>query len=105
PNSSGVNDPKLTEMIGLQRRTLDAAKRRDIIWDIQRYLAEQVYYLYGPSARVVAAWAPHVRNFTPLRPCRRRGGAPRAELRAQPWQRLRGPSHGGVARPMSLPAR
>jgi peptide/nickel transport system substrate-binding protein len=65
PNSSGVNDSKLTEMIGLQRRTLDAAKRRDIIWDIQRYLAEQVYYLYGPSARVVAAWEPHVRNFAP----------------------------------------
>ena len=65
PNSSGVNDPKLTEMIGLQRRTLDPAKRRDIIWDIQRHLAEQVYYLYGPSARVVAAWEPHVRNFAP----------------------------------------
>jgi len=65
PNSSGVNDPKLTEMIGLQRRTPDAVKRRDIIWDIQRYLAEQVYYLYGPSARVVAAWEPHVRNFAP----------------------------------------
>jgi len=65
PNSSGVNDPKLTEMIRVQRRTLDAAKRRDVIWDIQRYLAEQVYYFYGPSARVVAAWEPHVRNFAP----------------------------------------
>jgi peptide/nickel transport system substrate-binding protein len=64
-NSSGVNDPKLTDMIRLQRRTLDPAKRRDIIWDIQRYLAEQVYYLYGPSSRVVAAWEPHVRNFAP----------------------------------------
>jgi peptide/nickel transport system substrate-binding protein len=64
-NSSGVNDPKLTEMIRLQRRTLDVAKRRDVIWDIQRYLAEQVYYIYGPSARVVAAWEPHVRNFGP----------------------------------------
>jgi peptide/nickel transport system substrate-binding protein len=65
PNSSGVNDPKLTEMIRLQRRTLDAARRRDILWDIQRYLAEQVYYLYGPAARVVSAWEPHVRNFAP----------------------------------------
>ena len=65
PNSSGVNDPKLTEMIRLQRRTLDVARRRDIIWDIQRYLAEQVYYLWGPSGRVVAAWEPHVRNFAP----------------------------------------
>jgi peptide/nickel transport system substrate-binding protein len=28
-NSAGVNDPKLTEMIQLQRRTFDVAKRRD----------------------------------------------------------------------------
>jgi ABC-type transport system substrate-binding protein len=65
PNSSGVNDPKLTEMIRLQRRTFDPARRRDVVWDIQRYLAEQVYYVYGPSARVVAAWEPYVRNFAP----------------------------------------
>jgi len=52
-------------MIKLQRRTLDAAKRRDVIWGIQRYLAERVYHFYGPSARVVAAWEPHVRNFAP----------------------------------------
>ncbi len=65
PNASGVDDPKLTEMIRLQRRTFDAAKRREILWDIQRYLAEQVYYLYGPAARVVAAWDAHVRNFAP----------------------------------------
>ena len=60
-----MNDPKLTEMIRLQRRTFNAAKRRDILWDIQRHLAEQVYYLYGPSARIVAAWDAHVRNFAP----------------------------------------
>jgi peptide/nickel transport system substrate-binding protein len=64
-NASGVNDPKLTEMIRLQRRTFDLARRRDIVWDIQRHLAEQVYYVYGPSARVVAAWEGHVRNFAP----------------------------------------
>ena len=64
-NSSGVDDPKLTEMIRLQRRTHDVRRRRDILWDIQRYLAEQVYYLYGPSGRVVAAWEPYVRNFAP----------------------------------------
>ena len=65
PNSSGVNDPKLTEMIRLQRRTFDAAKRREVLYDIQRYLAEQVYYVYGPSARVVAGWEPYVRNYAP----------------------------------------
>jgi peptide/nickel transport system substrate-binding protein len=64
-NASGVDDPRLTEMIGLQRRTLDPARRRDIVHDIQRYLAEQVYYVYGHSDRVVAAWEPHVRSFAP----------------------------------------
>ena len=65
PNSSGVNDPKLTEMIRAQRRTFDAARRRDIVWDIQRHCAEQAYYVYGPAARVVAGWEPYVRNYAP----------------------------------------
>jgi peptide/nickel transport system substrate-binding protein len=64
-NASGVNDPRLTEMIRLQRRTFDVAKRRDIVHDIQRYLAEQVYYLYGPSINAVSAWEPYVKNFAP----------------------------------------
>jgi len=64
-NASGVDDPKLTEMLRLQRRTLDVAKRREIVYDIQRYLAEQVYYSYGPSVSTVSAWEPYVRNFAP----------------------------------------
>jgi peptide/nickel transport system substrate-binding protein len=64
-NASGVDDPKLTEMIRLQRRTLDTARRREIVFDIQRYLAEQVYYAYGPSVSTVAAWDPRVQNFAP----------------------------------------
>ena len=65
-NLAGVSDPKLTEMIQLQRRTFDVAKRREIVYDIQRYLAEQVYYLYpSPSAKVVGAWEPYVKNYMP----------------------------------------
>jgi len=64
-NASGVDDPKLTEMIRLQRRTLDVARRREIVYDIQRHLAEQVYYAYGPSVSTVAAWDPRVKNFAP----------------------------------------
>ena len=65
-NTAGVNDPKLNEMIRLQRRTFDVAKRREIIYDIQRYLAQQVYYLYtSPSAKVVGVWEPYVKNFMP----------------------------------------
>jgi peptide/nickel transport system substrate-binding protein len=64
-NGSGVNDAKLTEMIRLPRRTFDAARRREIVYDIQRYLSTQVYHLYGPSVNVVAAWEPYVKNFAP----------------------------------------
>jgi peptide/nickel transport system substrate-binding protein len=64
-NLSGVNDPRLTEMIRLQRRVFDVARRRDILWDIQRYAAEQGYFGVNGSARVVTAWDAHVRNFGP----------------------------------------
>ncbi len=64
-NSSGVNDPKLTEMIKLQRRTFDDKKRREILFDIQRYASQQVYYGFGPSVSAVGAWMPYVKNFGP----------------------------------------
>ena len=64
-NVGGVNDAKLTEMIGLERRTFDARRRREILWDTQRYLSQKAYYLYGPSFSVVVAWDASVRNFAP----------------------------------------
>jgi peptide/nickel transport system substrate-binding protein len=64
-NASGVNDPKLTEMIKLQRRTFNAAKRREIIYDIQRYVSQHVYVIYGPSVMPVVAWESYVKNFGP----------------------------------------
>ena len=64
-NSSGVNDPKLTEMIKLQRRTFDDKKRRDILYDIQRLVSQQVYYGFGASVSAVGAWMPYVKNFGP----------------------------------------
>ena len=64
-NASGVNDPKLTDMIKLQRRTFDDKKRREIVYDIQRYASQQVYYGYGPSVSAVGAWMPYVKNFGP----------------------------------------
>src|SRR5437879_12899217 len=64
-NSSGVNDPKLTEMIKQQRRAFKDNARRDIVYDIQRYCSQQVYYACGPSASVVAAWMPNIMDFGP----------------------------------------
>jgi len=64
-NILGVHDGKLTEMIRLQRRTFDVAKRRDIIWEVQRYVAEEGYFGVNGSARVVSAWDAPVKNFMP----------------------------------------
>ena len=64
-NASGANDPKLTEMIKRQRRTFKDSARRDIVYDIQRYCSQQVYYACGPSPSVVAAWMPYVMDFGP----------------------------------------
>src|SRR5262249_56166159 len=64
-NVAGVNDSKLTEMVKRQRRTFKDSARRDIVYDIQRYCAQQVYYACGPSPSVVAAWLPYVIDFGP----------------------------------------
>ncbi len=36
-------------MLVRQRRTFDVAKRREVIFEIQRYLAKQQYYVQMPS--------------------------------------------------------
>jgi peptide/nickel transport system substrate-binding protein len=64
-NTLGVNDPKLTDMIKLQRRTFDVARRKQIVYDIQRYLAEQAYAGANGSFKVVSAWDAHVKNYMP----------------------------------------
>ena len=64
-NVLNVNDPKLVDMINLQRRTFDVAKRKQIVFDIQRYLAEQAYAGADGSVKVVSAWDSHVKNFMP----------------------------------------
>src|SRR5437588_8802926 len=65
-NHAGVNDPKLTAMIEQQRRTLDRAERKKLIVDIQRYLAEQMYYAPGAAYYYTAAYTPRVRDFYPV---------------------------------------
>jgi peptide/nickel transport system substrate-binding protein len=64
-NVWNVNDPKLTDMIHLQRRTFDVARRRQIVYDIQRYLAEQAYFGANGSVKVMSAWEPYIKNYMP----------------------------------------
>ena len=64
-NVSMVNDPVVGDMLVRQRRTLDPAKRREIIFDIQRYLAKQQYYVQLASAVYVAVWDRALKNYGP----------------------------------------
>jgi ABC-type transport system substrate-binding protein len=65
-NHAGVNDPKLTAMIEQQARTLDRATRKAQINDIQRYLAEQMYYPPATAGIATVGQAPYVRDFYPI---------------------------------------
>jgi ABC-type transport system substrate-binding protein len=64
-NSSQVNDAKLTAMLKEQMRTRDLEARRKLIFDIQRYAAEQQYYVYLYCAGITGSWAPYVKNYAP----------------------------------------
>lgn len=42
-NYSGVNDPKVDDLFARIRRELDPVKRKDLLWEYQRYMWEMVY--------------------------------------------------------------
>jgi peptide/nickel transport system substrate-binding protein len=65
-NHAAVNDDKLTEMIEKQMRTVDRADRKKQILDIQRYLAEQMYYPPSTASMTSFGLAPWVRDFYPI---------------------------------------
>jgi peptide/nickel transport system substrate-binding protein len=64
-NQSHINDPVVADMLVRQRRTFDPAKRREIIYDIQRHLAKQQYYVQMPSGVYVAVWEGALKNYGP----------------------------------------
>ncbi len=64
-NLSHVNDPKLTAMLKEQRRTKDLEARKKLIFDIQRYAAEQQYYVYTNAVMITVSWQPYVKNYAP----------------------------------------
>ena len=64
-NSGHVNDPKLTAMVKKQRHTKELEARKKLIVDIQRYAAEQQYYVYLNTVMVTGSWQPYVKNYAP----------------------------------------
>jgi peptide/nickel transport system substrate-binding protein len=64
-NQSHINDPVVADMLVRQRRTFDSAKRREVIFDIQRHLAKQQYYVQVASGVYIAVWEGAVKNYGP----------------------------------------
>jgi peptide/nickel transport system substrate-binding protein len=64
-NTGHVNDATITAMLKKQRRTKDLAARKKLIYDIQRYAAEQQYYVYLHSSMTTGSWQPYVKNYAP----------------------------------------
>lgn len=52
-------------MIERQMKTLDRAERKKQMIDIQRYLADQMYYAMHAAPMRTAALSPIVRDFLP----------------------------------------
>ena len=64
-NQSHINDPVVADMLVRQRRTHDVAKRREVIFEIQRHLAKQQYYVQLASAIQIAVWESSLKNYAP----------------------------------------
>ena len=64
-NQSHVNDPALADMILTSNKIFDEKKRRQQLYEIQKYIAKQVYYIRGYSAVYIAALDPALQNFGP----------------------------------------
>jgi peptide/nickel transport system substrate-binding protein len=64
-NQSHIKDPVLADMLVRQRRTFDVPKRRELINEIQRYLAKQQYYITTNSGVYVAVWDGALQNYGP----------------------------------------
>lgn len=64
-NMGHVNDPKLLAMLQEQRRIQDKAARKKLIFDIQRYIATQQFYVFLTSGMITGTWQPYVKNYGP----------------------------------------
>jgi ABC-type transport system substrate-binding protein len=64
-NRSHVNDPKMIEMAKQLRLTEALEARKQLVFDMQRYAAEQRYYIYLYSVMVTGSWQLYVKNYAP----------------------------------------
>jgi peptide/nickel transport system substrate-binding protein len=62
-NRGHIKDPKLAAMVKEQRQIKDREARKQLIFDIQRYAAEQQYYIYLASLIITSSWQPYMKNY------------------------------------------
>jgi peptide/nickel transport system substrate-binding protein len=62
-NQSRVADAELSKMLTAQRREMDPRKRKQMVDDIQRYLADKAYYVYVPQWPQYVAHPAYVKGF------------------------------------------
>jgi peptide/nickel transport system substrate-binding protein len=62
-NRSHVADAELNKMLIAQRREPDVKKRKEMVDDIQRYLADKAYYVYVPTSPQYVSHPPYVKGF------------------------------------------
>jgi peptide/nickel transport system substrate-binding protein len=64
-NSSGISDPKLDEMLEEQRTILDREKRKEKIYEIQRYILENVVTSVAVTPIGQTLYQPYVKDVYP----------------------------------------
>jgi peptide/nickel transport system substrate-binding protein len=62
-NRSHVTDTELDRLLVAQRREMDPAKRREIVHEIQRYMADKNYHIYLPMWPRYIAHPPYLKGF------------------------------------------
>jgi peptide/nickel transport system substrate-binding protein len=64
-NNGHVQDPQITAMLQEEMRTPDLEARKNILFNLQRYMAEQQYYVYLYCVGITGSWQPYVKNYAP----------------------------------------
>jgi ABC-type transport system substrate-binding protein len=62
-NYMGIDDPTLETMVRQWRRTLDSEERKRLSADMQRLIAEQLYWINVTGYPVFQAYRRYVKNY------------------------------------------
>jgi len=65
-NYDGYCNPELDKMVDRQSREFDQAKRKELVWAIERKLAEDAARPIIYHSRAGTCWQPYVKGFVPM---------------------------------------